>query len=147
MNLLQSIMKSCPGGLKKTVFYEMLNTVGRVFIVARHSDGGMIGTRGFTEEEIKNGIVLVFNTRMAFTWDDSGISSTLVFGATPHKCFIPADDIVVIYSPELNAQFVAAPLPGQTLDGNAPEEEKPEEGKKRPADSKVVKVDFQKKKR
>jgi hypothetical protein len=141
-------MMSCPGGLKKTVFYEMLNAVGRVFIVARHSDGVMIGTRGFTEEEIKNGIVLVFNTSMSFSWDDSGISSTLVFGTTPHKCFIPAEDIVVIYSPELNAQFVAAPLPGQeSSDAKTPGEEQAGEGKKRPADSKVVKVDFQKKKR
>jgi len=140
-------MMSCPGGLKKTIFFEMLNAVGRVFIVARHSDGVMIGTRGFTEEERKNGIVLVFNTSMTFSWDDSGISSTLVFGTTPHKCFIPAEDIVVIYSPELNAQFVAAPLPGEKSPEAATEEDHPEGEKKRAADSKVVKVDFQKKKR
>jgi len=99
--------------LKKTVFYEMLNMAGRAFIVVRYSDGVIIGKRGFTEEEMKNGLVLVFNRRMNFSWDDSGITASLVFGTSPQRCFIPADDIVMIYSPELNSQFITASQPSK----------------------------------
>jgi len=133
--------------LKKTIFYEMLDLAGRVFIVVRHSAEVMIGTRGFTEEERKNGIVLVFNRKMNFSWDDRGIATTLVFGAVPQKCFIPAEDIVVIYSPELNAQFMAAPLPQEETSelekniGDGKQERKSSLSE----NSKVVKVDFQKK--
>lgn len=133
--------------LKKSVFHEMLGISGRVFLVAKYSENAMIGTRGFTEDEMKNGIVLVFNSRMNFSWDESGITSTLMFGASPQKCFIPVDDIVVVYSPELNAQFVTAPLSAQAKPDVKAEKQDPEEGKKNSGDSKVVKIDFQKKKR
>jgi hypothetical protein len=136
-------MQSKTNELKKRVFYEMLDLAGRVFVVARFSENVIIGNRGFTEDEKKNGIVLVFNTSMNFSWDDSGISSALVFGTSPQKCFIPADDIVAIYSPELNSQFIIA-LP--------PSAETPEEQEKAAAEageeevgSKVVKVDFTRK--
>jgi hypothetical protein len=129
--------------LKKKVFREMLDLAGRVFIVARYSDNVIIGNRGFTEEERKNGIVLVFNTSMSFSWDDSGIAAVLAFGTSPQKCYIPADDIVAIYSPELNSQFLTA---------NPPEAEKSDQREKtvpelreEEAGSKVVKVDFTRK--
>ncbi len=122
--------------LKKTIFNEMLDMAGRVFVVARHSESVMIGNRGFTEDEKKNGIVLVFNRSMSYLWDDSGISSTLVFGTSPQKCFIPADDIMAIYSPELNSQFTTTL---QTLKENQDEKEQGIAGPN------VVKVDFKKK--
>lgn len=127
--------------LKKTVFYEMLDIAGRAFIVARYSEALVIGNRGLTDDEMKNGIVIVFNKRMHFSWDDYGISATLVFGTSPQKCFIPADDIVAVYSPELSAQFLAAPqLP----------QEKPEKDTLKAARTKeaenVVRIDFSKKK-
>jgi hypothetical protein len=133
--------------LKKMVFYGMLDLAGRVFIVIRHSGNAVIGNRGFTEDEKRQGIVLVFNNRMQFSWGDSGISATLVFGASPQKCFIPAEDIMVIYSPELNAQFAAGPVQ-ETKAGDSIKEEKEETPKDEKAsqDSKVVKVDFRKKK-
>ena len=133
--------------LKKTVFYEILNMAGRVFIALRYSDNVLIGNRGFTNDEKENGIVLVFNQRMSFAWDDSGISVTLVFGTSPEKCFIPAEDIMVVYSPELRVQFVVSPQTPDT--GNkAKDIEKtssPDAGDA-PEDSKVVRVDFKKKK-
>ena len=124
--------------LKKKIFNEILDIVGRVFIVARYSEHVIIGKRGFTEEEKKNGIVLVFNVHMHFAWNESGISSTLVFGTTPQKCFVPADDIVAIYSPELQCQFISAPQTSQETALGEDEEEK--------AGPNVVKVDFRKKK-
>jgi hypothetical protein len=135
--------------LKRMVFYGMLDLAGRVFIVTRHSGNVVIGNRGFTEDEKRQGIVLVFNNRMQFSWGDSGISATLVFGASPQKCFIPAEDIIVIYSPELNAQFATGPVEETKTAGSAKKEK--EEGEtpkteKASQDSKVVKVDFRKKK-
>lgn len=128
--------------LKKTVFYELMDIAGRAFIVAKYSETLVIGNRGLTDDEMKNGIVIVFNKRMSFSWDDYGISATLVFGTSPQKCFIPADDIVAVYSPELSAQFLAAPQPPQ---------EKPEKDKLKAARTKeaenVVRIDFSKKKK
>jgi hypothetical protein len=129
-----SLMRSRLNGLKKNIFYEMLDMAGRVFIVARYSEDVVIGNRGFTEEEKRNGIVLVFNKSMNFTWDDFGISSTLVFGTSPQKCFVPLDHIVAIYSPELRSQFItSSEIPGSE-----------ETGEK--AGPNVVQVDFTKKK-
>lgn len=127
--------------LKKTVFYEMLNMAGRVFILVRYSDNVIIGDRGFTHDEKGNGIVLVFNQEMNFSWNETGITASLVFGSSPQKCFIPAEDIMMIYSPELNSQFVTAskPLGEGRLDEN--------EGESLAKDGeKIVRIDFSKKK-
>lgn len=127
--------------LKKTVFYEMLNMAGRVFILVRYSDNVIIGDRGFTGDEKGNGIVLVFNQEMNFSWNEAGITASLVFGSSPQKCFIPAEDIMMIYSPELNSQFVTALKPSEEgrLDEN--------EGESLAKDGeKVVRIDFSKKK-
>lgn len=136
-------MQAKTNELKKRVFYGMLELAGRVFVVARYSENAAIGNRGFTEDEKKNGIVLVFSAGMNFSWDDSGIFSTLVFGTSPQKCFIPADDIMAIYSPELNSQFITA----MTRRGEAPAEKDKAgvEAGEEEAGSKVVKVDFTRK--
>lgn len=102
-------------GLKKHVFYELLNLAGRVFMLVRYSEHAVLGNRGFTAEEKENGIILVLNSRMNFQWDEYGITGTLVFGTSPQKCFIPLDDISAIYSPELGAQFIVSPVSGKTL--------------------------------
>lgn len=127
--------------LKKTVFYEMLNMAGRVFILVKHSGKVTIGSRGFTQEEMENGIVLVFNQTMNFTWDNAGISAALAFGAAFQRCFIPADDIVMIYSPELNSQFVTASKPQEKEKAFDDEEVLRDEKEK------VVKIDFNRKHR
>lgn len=128
--------------LKKQVFYELLNLAGRVFIQTRQSEKVIIGNRGFLPEEKEKGIVLVFNRQMNFGWDDDGISATLVFGSNKEKCFIPADEILSIFSPELNAQFWVSPKGEKVQDTKADKTgaEKPEKGKK------IIKVDFKKKK-
>ena len=128
--------------LKKQVFYDMLDLVGRVFILVRYSDDVVIGKRGFTPAEKEKGLVLVFNKRMNFEWDDSGISVTLVFGSTAESCFVPIDSILSIFSPELSAQFLASP-PKAGKSGEKIAEPKTE---KRSRGEKVVKVDFKKKK-
>lgn len=133
--------------LKKTVFYELLNMAGRVFIMVRCTDELIIGKRGFTEEEKKNGLVLVFNTKMNFIWDAYGLSGTLMFGTVPQECYVPAGNIIAINSPELNAQFVAAPQPQKEDDLNIgePEGAKLRKGLEETEGSKVVQVDFKKK--
>ncbi|MCL5023116.1 MAG: hypothetical protein M1497_07095 [Nitrospirae bacterium] len=129
--------------LKKTVFYEMLDMAGRVFIVVRYSENVTIGNRGFTHEEKQNGIILVFSRSMNFSWGDAGIASSLVFGTSPQKCFIPPEDIIAIYSPELNSQFITAlqpsiEMPGKKEDAAGPEQEEP-------GGPNVVRVDFSRK--
>jgi len=145
--------------LKRTTFYELLNLIGRVFIVVRYSENVSIGNRGFLPEERQKGLILVLNSTMNFIWDDYGISTKLVFGNSVERCFIPTDDIISVYSPELNSQLVVGP---QT----ASEAHEPEDAEKTahshhieketeeefPKDvdrkkSKVVKVDFQKKRK
>jgi hypothetical protein len=134
--------------LKKTVFNEMLNLAGRVFLVVSYSEHVVIGDRGFTQDEMKKGIVLVFNNTMKFSWGDRGISASMVFGAKTQECFIPTDDIIVIYSPELNAQFVTGPQPpAEDVDKNTVgKRERTRKSQKVSQDSNVVRVDFQKKK-
>lgn len=95
--------------LKRHIFFEFINIAKRAFILVRYSEDVVLGRRGFTEDEKENGIMLVFNDRMNFQWDDYGLTATLVFGTSPQKCFIPADDIIAVSSPELNAQFVTSP--------------------------------------
>lgn len=147
--MLKSYMQKKLNELKKKVFYEMLNLAGRVFILVRYSNNVIIGRRGFTEEEKKNGIILVFNQRMNFIWDEEGISATLVFGTTPEKCFIPSKDILLIFSPELHAQFIVSP---ETVE-DKPEDKESIEGSIESTkgefikDEKVVRVDFSRKKK
>ncbi|MCL6582224.1 MAG: hypothetical protein K6U11_01165 [bacterium] len=149
--------------LKKHTFYELLNLAGRVYILVKYSEGVIIGTRGFLPEEKEHGLVLVLNTKMNFTWDEEGISVKLVFGETPHKCFIPADNILAIYSPELNSQLIIGPQ--QAAEANTASLKSQGRASKRGAKgadkvrlepscdgednrkNKVVRVDFQKKKK
>jgi hypothetical protein len=42
---------------------------------------------------------------MKFAWDDHGITATLAFGSSSQKCYIPADSIAAIYSPEMQVQL------------------------------------------
>ena len=100
--------------LKKHIFLEFMDTIGRAFALVRYSENVVLGNRGFTQDEKDNGIVLVFNSKMNFLWDEHGITANLVFGTSPQKCFIPADSVMAVYSPELNAQFVSSPLNEKT---------------------------------
>lgn len=134
-------MNSGLNELKKQVFHGFLDLAGRVFILVDYAEGVTIGTRGFLPEEKEKGIVLVFNNKMSFQWDESGISARLVFGTTPQQCFIPPDAIISVFSPELSAQFSAS-----TGRSGAPQAADAGTGDRPAPDSKVVKVDFKKKK-
>lgn len=107
------------GLLKKEVFNRLLDMVGRVFVVLRHSGTSSIGRRGFTEDEKQNGLTLVFNSSMHIFWDDDGISATLSFGSVAEKCLISASDIVAIYSPEAGVQMVFDPAKEKDSSGDS----------------------------
>jgi len=132
--------------LKKTVFYDLLDIAGRVFIVVRYSENVVIGTRGFLPDEKENGLVLVFNPRMNFRWENDAIHATLSFKSSPQKCHIPADDIIAIYSPEVQAQFVIVPRDEEKNDPvSGPDE--PPAAEPAATSEKVVKVDFRRRKK
>ena len=126
--------------LKKHIFYELLTMAGRVFVLVSYSDDVIIGERGFLPEEKEKGLVLVFNAKMNFAWNERGISAMLGFGAKTEKCFIPPDSIISIFSPDLNAQFSVSPAP-QEVGQNKGEKKKGHS----PGREKVVKIDFSKK--
>lgn len=130
--------------LKKQVFYDMLNIAGRVFIAVRYDEDVFIGKRGFLDQEREKGLVLVFNQKMHFTWDDAGITTTLAFGTTAEKCFIPQKSIITVFSPELNAQFSVMSKEGE--DSKEPQKRMKVAEKKTSAGKKVINVDFKKKK-
>lgn len=129
--------------LKKQVFYDMLNIAGRVYIAIRCGDDVVIGRRGFLPEEKEKGLVLVFNKKMNFRWDDDGISVTLVFGTSPEKCFIPKKSITTIFSPELNATFSVIVKKEDQAAGAGT---RLAAVKTKPHGKKVIKVDFSRKK-
>jgi hypothetical protein len=89
----------------QNLFYDILNDYRKVYVAVRHSENTVIGMRGFSDEEKKKGLILVFNQgnykNLAWT-EDGSIKATLGFGAgnKPEKCFIHADDIVSVFSPD-----------------------------------------------
>jgi len=142
--------------LKKQIFYEFLDITGRVMVLVKYSPDVIIGNRGFIGEEKESGIILAFNPKMKFTWDEYGILTTLVFGVASQKCFIPAGSIEAVYSPELNAQFIAAireRSSAQDIAGSEIGSEDSAAGAKNgtktviEADKKIISVDFVHKKK
>jgi hypothetical protein len=127
--------------LKKHIFYELLNLSGRVFILVRYSEDVHIGNRGFLPEEKEKGIILVFNKKMNFEWNETGIFATLGFGTKAEKCFVPPQSIISVFSPDLNAQFSVS---GE--EKIIPEETAPDKKEIPSADDKVIKVNFNRKK-
>ncbi len=130
--------------LKKHIFNELMDLVGRVFIIVGFSEDVKIGNRGFLPEEKEKGLVLVFNRGMNFKWHDWGIEAKLAFGSTPQECLVPIEHIIGIYSPEAGTQFLS--LPAESTQ-QSEERKEGKEGKTQDKveGSKVVKVDFGKK--
>lgn len=129
--------------LKKHVFFELLDMAGRVFIHVRYSEDVLIGERGFLTEEKEKGLVLVFNARMKFEWNEQGISATLGFGPKTEKCFVPPESIISVFSPELNAQFSISPAAQEA--GQKKQLVKAVKKVHSISKEKVIKVDFRKK--
>jgi len=76
----------------------------------KYSENSTIGNRGFTDEEKKKGIVLVFNSRnyKNLQWtEDGSIITALGFGVNNklEKCFLHFDDIVSVFSPDAMIRF------------------------------------------
>jgi hypothetical protein len=138
--------------IKRDVFYRLLDMEGRVFVLVQYSKDVVMGRRGFTEQEEENGIVLVFNKDMRFTWDEGGINASLVFGGVLQKCYIPSRDIIAIYSPDAKVQLTIDPAHDEAEETTAELSTFPSpeaHGHVRPTvhvekDGKVIKVDFAK---
>jgi hypothetical protein len=131
--------------LKRDVFFRVMEMTGRVFVVVRNSESVVVGTRGFLGEEKDRGLVLVFNSRMRFQWDEAGIHASLVFGTEPQKCFIPPEDIVSIYSPDASIQLTVSPGEAAPAGAGAHPEETGDEPEV-DRDGNVIRVDFRKRK-
>ncbi|MBF0606990.1 MAG: hypothetical protein SFH39_09435 [Candidatus Magnetobacterium sp. LHC-1] len=133
--------------LKMSIFYDIMEIVGRVFIIVRYSEDVLIGNRGFIDNERQDGITLVFNTRMNFTWQDDILEAKLVFGATAQQCVIPVQHIIAIYSPELQSQFVTSYVqPEGELKKPGVVETSPGKASESAGDN-IVEVDFSRKKK
>ena len=128
----------------QNVFYDLLNDYGQAYIVVRHSDKTTIGNRGFTEEEKKQGLILIFNQKNHKTlqWtEDGSIITTLGFGAgnRPEKCFLYFDDIVSVFSPDARVKLDRWDIWGGKEESEQPGEETvPAE--KKPPDEKITLV-------
>ena len=87
-----------------------MNDYGQVYIVVKYSESSTIGKRGFTEEEKKKGLILIFNQKnyKDLQWaEDGSIIAILGFGGNnrPGKCFLHCDDIVSVFSPDARIKF------------------------------------------
>ncbi len=115
-----------------------MNLSGRAFILVQYSENVILGNRGFTKDEKENGIVLVFNPKMNFLWNEYGITAMLVFGTSPQKCYIPDNDIVAVYSPDLKCQFLATPYSFEDVNSQHKEEQIHWENHREHADYKLT---------
>jgi hypothetical protein len=94
----------------QNLFYDLLNDYGQVYLVVKYSENTKIGNRGFTEEEKKKGLALIFNQKnhKNLQWtDDGSIVTALGFGTgnRPENCFLHADDLVSVFSPLAKIRF------------------------------------------
>jgi hypothetical protein len=91
------------------LFYDLWNDFGSVFLVVRYSPRSIIGKRGFTDDEKKQGLILVFNNRTntRLDWDaDGNLSCVLAFGTSKEEVFIHCDDLMGVFSPDAGVQFL-----------------------------------------
>jgi hypothetical protein len=91
------------------LFYDFWNDFGGVYLLVKYSINTIIGKRGFTEEEMKQGLVLVFNNKTNNTlhWDNDGnLTCILAFGTSKEDLFIHHDDMLAVFSPEGGVQFL-----------------------------------------
>lgn len=95
------------------LFYDIWNDFGSVFLLVKYSDKTVIGKRGFSEEERKQGLVLIFNdkTSSALTWDAAGnFTCVLAFGTRKEDVFIHHDDMQGVYSRDAGVQFLRSDM-------------------------------------
>ncbi len=91
------------------MFYDIWDDFGSVYLIVSYSDKTRIGKRGFTDEERKRGLVLIFNdkTNNMMDWDDEGnLACVLSFGARNEDVYIHHDDLLGVFSREAGVQFL-----------------------------------------
>jgi len=91
------------------LFYDIWNDFGTVYLLVKYSGKTIIGKRGFTEEEMKRGLVLAFNnkTNTKLDWDAEGnISCILAFGTQKEDIYIHHDDLLGVFSTQAGVQFL-----------------------------------------
>ncbi len=115
------------------LFYDLWNDFGSVYLVVKHSEATRIGRRGFTDDEKKQGLILVFNDRTNDTleWDDDGnLSCVLAFGTRKEDVYIHHDDLAGVFSPDAAVQYLRG-----DMDKKPDERQEPDAG---PAESQQV---------
>ncbi len=91
------------------LFYDLWNDYGSVYLLVKYSIKSTIGGRGFTDEEKKRGLVLLFNsqTNTKLDWDDDGnLNCVLAFGTQKEDVFIHHDDLLGVFSQEAAVQYL-----------------------------------------
>jgi len=91
------------------LFYDLWNDFGSVYLIVNNSERTQIGKRGFTEDEKKHGLILVFNdkTNNKLDWDEEGnLSCVLAFGTRKEDIYIHHDDLIGVFSPDAGVQFL-----------------------------------------
>ena len=91
------------------LFYDIWNDFGSVYLIVKYSGNTTIGKRGFTEEEKKQGMILVFNdkTSTALDWDAEGnFTCVLAFGERKEDLYLHHDDLLGVFSSEAGVQFL-----------------------------------------
>ncbi len=109
------------------MFYDIWNDFGSVYLVVKYSEKTIIGKRGFTEDEKKQGLVLVFNnkTNNTLSWDaDGNLSCVLAFGARKEEVLIHNDDLVGVFSRDAGVQFLRSDMTAAPAE--APQEKEAE---------------------
>lgn len=107
------------------LFYDIWNDFGSVYLLVKYSVRTSIGKRGFTEEEKKQGLILVFNnkTSTALNWDAEGnLTCVVAFGTRKENISIHHDDLLGVFSPEAGVQFLrsdVAKKPVQSSEADA----------------------------
>lgn len=100
------------------LFYDIWNDFGSVYLLVRYSGRSTIGKRGFTDDEKKQGIVLVFNnkTNAKLDWDAEGnLSCVLAFGQRKEDVYIHHDDLLGVFSKEAGVQFLRSDGGGEPV--------------------------------
>ncbi len=91
------------------LFYDIWDDFGSVYLLVKYSSRTSIGKRGFTEQEKKQGMILVFNNKTSNTlnWDAEGnLTCVLAFGTRKENVSIHHDDLLGVFSSEANVQFL-----------------------------------------
>jgi hypothetical protein len=91
------------------LFYDIWNDFGSVYLIVKYSSNTTIGKRGFTEEEKKQGLILVFNNKTSNTlnWDAEGnLTCVLAFGPRKEDVYIHHDDLLGVFSSEAGVQLL-----------------------------------------